>query len=1119
MSRRIRDFDWDATPLGGPEKWSQSLRSALSLCISSRFPVILWFGPDFRVLYNDAYIPFLGAGKHPHALGSAGADCWREIWPTIGPMLEGVYRTGMATWTESGQFFFDRDLTREEVFVTFTYGPILAADGKTVEGSFCPCTETTGQVVSARRLETLRELGALPLETRNVQAACGNVADVLARNRLDLPFALIYRRTGDGGADELLAATGVDDVSARQASAWPLDDVARTGRPLNVDLGERGLALSGGAWPEAATHARVVPLQWSGDGTVSGTMVLGASPRRPLNEDYRTFLDLVAKHTSTAISNAVAYEQESRRAQALAELDQAKTTFFSNVSHEFRTPLTLLLGPLEDALAQPGAPWPAERTEMMHRNALRLQKMVNGLLDFARIEAGRMQASYEPVDLAAATRDLASVFRSAIEKAGLRLNVACPPIGGPVYVDRDMYEKMVLNLLSNALKFTLRGEITVRLRETDGEVELSVEDTGIGIAADQLPRIFERFHRIEGAGGRTQEGSGIGLALVRELARLHGGRAVAQSTEGKGSRFTVSFPKGKDHLPADRIGATQALASTALTARHYVEESLLWQSVWEPAREPARQPARQPPREPDLAPPQALAANPPSTRARVLLADDNADMRDYVARLLSPHYDVEAVGDGEAALACARRRRPDLVLSDVMMPRLDGFGLLRALRADSHTQDIPIILLSARAGEEARVDGMHHGADDYLIKPFSARELRAYVDAHLKLARMRAQATAALRETDRRKDEFLATLAHELRNPLAPIRNGLGMLQRAGDGGPAATRIHGMMDRQVKHLVRLVDDLLEVSRITGGKVVLRREALDLAEVLRNAVETSRPMIDAGGHRLHIALPPSPLPLEADPVRLAQVFANLLNNAAKYTEPGGEIHLCARHDGNTALVSVRDTGMGIPPAMLPKVFDLFTQVERTYDRAQGGLGIGLTLVRSLVIMHGGQVEARSDGPGRGSEFIVRLPMSQILPVAQDTRSDDLSATTAALGRILVVDDNHDAGDSLGALLEVIGAEVHVCRDGPTALSMLKTFRPHVILLDIGMPVMDGHELARRVREDARNDGITLIALSGWGQTEDRRNSKNAGIDHHLVKPVDIDALEQLLTSLRDKKQAA
>jgi PAS domain S-box-containing protein len=381
---------------------------------------------------------------------------------------------------------------------------------------------------------------------------------------------------------------------------------------------------------------------------------------------------------------------------------------------------------------------------------------------------------------------------------------------------------------------------------------------------------------------------------------------------------------------------------------------------------------------------------------------------------------------------------------------------------------------------------------------------------------LRRNAEEALRRSDRLKDEFLATLAHELRNPLAPIRHSLEILKLAGPASPVSERVRDMLDRQVNHLVRLVDDLMEVSRITRSNIQLRKETIDLRDALRSAVESSRPMIDGSGQSLTIDLPAQSVWVDGDMVRLTQVFTNLLNNASKFTPVGANIWLSVSRRAAGVAVSVRDDGIGIPADMLGSVFDMFTQLNRSAARGQGGLGIGLTLVRRLVEMHGGQVEAHSPGSGAGSEFVVTLPLSE----AADTRDPrrDVVRRPALAGRILVVDDNKDAANSLGALLKLLGAEVDIVYDGPTALARLSEFRPSAIILDIGMPGMDGYEVARKIREDSEFHDVMLIAMTGWSQEEDRVRSRSAGFHHHLIKPADIEALQALLIKAGEAKPA-
>jgi signal transduction histidine kinase len=736
MGERIRALDWSQTPLGRIENWPQSLKTAVQIMLDSRYPMFVWWGAELTNLYNDYHVAVHG-NRHPLALGQSARDVWTEVWAILGPQTETVLREGRSTWNEEILLPLERNGYPEETYFTFSYSPVRGPDG-TVQGLFGVCTEDTSRVVARRRLKILRDLGERTLqESKTVERAVTAATRTLGDNPLDIPFALVYLLDHDGCTANFAAAAprelppvprevrlGVDNDIFSFSSVLK---TTATGTIDNFDIVLGGFA--GEAWPEAIERAAVVPLAKTGiEGIPAGFLVAGVSPRLKFDDDYRSFLGLAGGQIATAIANARAYEEERKRAEALAELDRAKTAFFSNVSHEFRTPLTLLLGPLESVLAKQDAIPSSERAQLetAHRSSLRLLKLVNSLLDFSRIEAGRVTARYEPVELASFTADLASNFRSAMEAGGLQFNVDCPALPQPVYVDREMWEKIVLNLLSNAFKFTFEGCVSVKLKSDNNEAILTVADTGVGIPEGELPHIFERFHRVENARGRTYEGTGIGLALIQELAKLHGGNVQVQSRLGEGSTFKVSIPFGTKHLPSDRVSAISGnQPSTAVRAQPFTAEALTWVATE----------ARTRPIE-DL--PVDSGEN-VAYRPRVLLADDNSDMREHISHLLGSRYDIVAVSNGSAALEEARRTPPDLVLSDVMMPGLNGFELLKELRADVRLREVPVILLSARAGEEARVDGINAGANDYLIKPFSARELFARVSTTLRLATIRRE--------------------------------------------------------------------------------------------------------------------------------------------------------------------------------------------------------------------------------------------------------------------------------------------------------------------------------------------------------------------------------------------
>jgi signal transduction histidine kinase len=688
----------------------------------------------------------------------------------------------------------------------------------------------------------------------------------------------------------------------------------------------------------------------------------------------------------------------------LGQLDAAKTAFFSNVSHEFRTPLTLILGPIEQALAAPRATLEGADLAALHRNALRLLRLVNSLLDFSRIESGALSMSFAPTDLSALTAGLAGAFQSLFEAAAIELVVDCPLLPEPVYVDPAHWEKVVMNLVSNAFKFTFAGRIAVRQRWLGDRVELEVSDTGTGIPQSELPRVFERFHRVEGARGRSFEGSGIGLSLVHELVRLHGGEVRVESEIDRGSTFVVQIPTGKAHLPQDRIVQVAApVAGNGTDGSAQLLEARQW----------LREAEALTPLVLDRVKPAAPATNGP--RGRLLVADDNADMREYLKRLLSPHWDVELVSNGRAALAAALLSTPDLVLSDVMMPELDGVALLAALRADARTHTVPVILISARAGEEARLAGLETGADDYLVKPFAAREVVTRVRTHLEMAKVRRAAADAARELAETRaallqrleeehaalqtayeklqqthgqlvqaakmaslGELVAGIAHEINNPLAfalghlnTVERGLSSVESAlkpeldqtaaGPWRRTMDRIREMRTGLVR-IEELVNKLRTFSRLDEGerKRVSARDSIE--SVLTILAHRSRSRITITTEF------GEPDVIDCYASLLNQALMNLVSNAIDSIDGQGTIAIeTGARDGWFEVV-VADTGHGIPPALRERVFEPFF----TTKPVGKGTGLGLSISYSIIQKHGGQLSLEPRDGG-GTVATIRLPL--------------------------------------------------------------------------------------------------------------------------------------------------
>jgi len=754
VGRDLLAVDWSTTSVGDPDGWPVSLRSAVRIMLASKFSMWMAWGEDLTFFCNDAYRRHTLGAKYPWALGRSAREVWSEIWPDISPRIERVISTGEATWDEALQLFLERSGYQEETFHTFSYSPLTDDEGA-IAGMLCVVVEVTEEQVNQRRMGTLRHLGIRVSAAATVADAVRAGCDHLASNNASLPWVAVYLFDDDGASSEAVL-TGTAGIRAGHQAAplrikaedpdpvWPTHRLF-AGEEVVVENVDQLIAdLPTGAWQVPPEKAVLVPIPRPLSASPYGFLVFGANRHRPVDTSFFEFVELIAAHFSAAITDARAMEQERERSEALARLDQAKSDFLTNVSHELRTPLTLLLGPAEDALADTAEPLgerQRRRLEIIARNGSRMLRLVNTLLDFSRLEAESQESSFQRTPLLSYSAQLASLFDSALERVGLALRIEGDE-SIEAYVDHNHWAKIVLNLLSNAFKFTFEGSVTLRVTREGDSAVLEVADTGTGIPEDQLEHLFERFHRVRGAASRSFEGSGIGLALVDQLVRLHGGEVGVRSTVGQGSTFTVRLPLGDAHLPPEQVHDAQVPAAPVITplgatpAATLVEEALSWIDGTRHAQEA---PAAQAGSDGGVA---------TDSGATILVVDDNPDMRGYVAGLLAGTYQVLTAGDGVQALERLAAHPVDLVVTDVMMPRLDGFGLLRRMKADPALAAVPVVMLSARAGEEGTVEGLEAGADDYLVKPFSARELQARVRVNLELERVQALRDGLQRSRD-----------------------------------------------------------------------------------------------------------------------------------------------------------------------------------------------------------------------------------------------------------------------------------------------------------------------------------------------------------------------------------
>jgi signal transduction histidine kinase len=969
MGERIRNFDWTTTPLGNPETWDQGLKTCVRIILTSAQPMFVWWGPSLINIYNDSYAQIMGK-KHPAGLGARARDVWSELWDLLVPKIKSVERNE-GTYDDSFFFIMERKGYCEEVYVSFSYSPAPGDDGS-VKGVFCVCSENTERVINERALQTLRDLGAMAFDGKSLDVIYRNVTDVLGKNNIDFPFAYVYKIENNVSRAIATASTGTDnkqyllpeviDIDKPTAVTSRFCQAYSSNRVTVTDVNKVPEDLPKGFWKMAASKCVYIPISTVGSNHPYAIIFAALNPCRQFDKKFQQFCELIGERVSLEINKMLALEEERKRVEALEQIDKAKTVFFSNISHEFRTPLTLILSPLEELLNQQQNNLSAtekQNLETSHRNALRLLKLVNTLLDFSRIESGKQQASYVLTDITELTTYLASNFRSVIEKAGLTLNIKADTFVQPVYIDRSMWEKIVFNLLSNAFKYTLSGSITVELTAEDKFAVLQIKDTGVGIPEEELPHMFERFHRVQQVTGRTFEGTGIGLSLTKELVQQHKGEINVQSKLHTGSTFTVKIPLGKEHLPPHQIAAPNN--EETITSGMYVEEAgtLLVK---------------------DKGPEHISEIN---NLPLVLVVDDNADMRDHLQSILVPHFNVITANDGQHALEKINMQMPALVLSDVMMPVMDGIGLVKEVKANRATAHIPVILLTARAGEESKIVGWETGADDYLTKPFSSKELISRVSSQIKTQQIRTEAlmdiaeqkkySRKLEEMNReliKMNEELSSFAyissHDLQEPLRKIQM---FSKRILEKEIHALSEEGKdffhrMDNAANRMRVLIDDLLRYSRTNTSqkrfeKTKLNGLMMEVKQELYEKIMATNTIIE------YESLPE----LNIIPFQFKQLFTNVVSNSIKFARPGVAPRItiksvlvngavinnpAADTDKKYWHLSFADNGTGFDPQYNEQIFGLF---QRLHGRKEyEGTGIGLAIAKKVVENHNGIIMA-------------------------------------------------------------------------------------------------------------------------------------------------------------------
>lgn len=763
MGKRIQEYDWSQSELGPIETWPSFLINGLNLMLSSPLPMSLLWGPNSIIFYNDASIPNMGA-NHPSCFAQTLKTAFCEIFSNLQPTIDNVFKNGTSSLFEE-KLFLTRNNFKQECYFIWSSFPLYDEAG-TIVGVINQVLETTKRVLSERRMELLRELATKMINCRTIEESLEKMKQIFNQHKHDIPFSLFYTHDKDKNQLLLRKFSGFNECNSipffipkcinissnedqkeenhanSELSNLMKKYYLKKENYLIEDLEQKYGSFLGEIYEESPKSAFLSPIISQEQGNLAkGLLIIGVIPRRQIDYDYREFLELISLQVSRSIDASEIHELKSKQIEMLDRLDKSKTIFFNNVSHEFRTPLTLMINPLEDSLIDTKDILSAqqyERQKLIHFNSLRLLKLVNALLDFSRIEEDRMKVIFEPTNLSSLTNELTNMFKSSIENVGLEFILDIPDYQDLVYVDREIYEKILFNLLSNALKFTLEGSITVRLRKIEElhQMQLIVEDTGVGIPENEIDHIFERFYRVEGSKRRTYEGTGIGLSLLKELVKVHQGTIKVESKLEKGTKFIISFPLGISHLPKELLGKRES-HEIGKIGDLFIKEA----SKWIPSTPVSQNHMDSFKMNPLPSCPNDLEIQ-SSKNVKILVIDDIVDMCNYIKSILSLYWLVEIANDGEEALKyiyANKENPPNLIISDIMMPKLNGFELVKKLKCDPKLKLIPIILLSARSGEEAKIEGLQTGVDDYLIKPFSTKELIARARIQIKLGNLRME--------------------------------------------------------------------------------------------------------------------------------------------------------------------------------------------------------------------------------------------------------------------------------------------------------------------------------------------------------------------------------------------